>query len=170
MHQWCIVPANDQNCKCLQVPRQTIRKRGIENTQWIITKSPSVVWLFIGPLTRHVKLWVAHAPGIGNVFPTHRLQRKPRVNDPGRHDGTCVTHVPWCMSGSLTRGGAFPACTTRNFTYPERGPYQVHLPNLKSVLWIVCGKPWKKCDGPSNRSIKEQTDGQGFHILHCHTP
>ena len=46
-------------------------------------------------------------------FPRHRLQKKPLVNDPGMHHGMCVTHVPWCMSGSLTRGGgekipAFP--------------------------------------------------------------
>ena len=33
-------------------------------------------------------------------FPHHRLQRKPPVSDPGMHHGTCVTHVPWCMSGS----------------------------------------------------------------------
>ena len=38
-------------------------------------------------------------------FPRHRLQRKPLVNDPGMHHCTCVTHVPRCMSGSLTRGG-----------------------------------------------------------------
>ena len=37
-------------------------------------------------------------------FPRHRLQRKPLVSDPGMHHGTCVTHMPWCMSGSLTRG------------------------------------------------------------------
>ena len=36
------------------------------------------------------------------VFPRRRFQRKPLVNDPGMHHGTCVTHVPWCMSGSLT--------------------------------------------------------------------
>ena len=47
-------------------------------------------------------------------FPHHRLQRKPLVNDPGMHHGTRVTHVPWCMSGSLLSGGgntvpAFPA-------------------------------------------------------------
>ena len=41
----------------------------------------------------------------GNVFPRRRLQKKPLVSDPGMHHGTCVTHVPWCMSGSLTRGG-----------------------------------------------------------------
>ena len=32
-------------------------------------------------------------------FPRHRLQRKPLVSDPDLHHGTCVTHVPWCMSG-----------------------------------------------------------------------
>ena len=37
--------------------------------------------LFNGPLTRYVKLRVAHAPGM-------------RVNDPDIHHGTCVTHVP----------------------------------------------------------------------------
>ena len=41
----------------------------------------------------------------GNVFPRHRLQRKQVVSDPGMHHGTCVTHVPWYMSGLLTRGG-----------------------------------------------------------------
>ena len=37
-------------------------------------------------------------------FPRHRLQRKPLVSDPGMHHGTCVRHVPLCMSASLTRG------------------------------------------------------------------
>ena len=39
-----------------------------------------------------------------DVFPRRRFQRKPLVSDPGMYHGTCVTHVPWCMSGSLTRG------------------------------------------------------------------
>ena len=58
-------------------------------------------------------------------FPSHRLQNKPLVNDPGMHHGTCVTHVPCCMPGSLTRGGGenlpgIPgACATRNFRYFE---------------------------------------------------
>ena len=49
------------------------------------------------------------------------------------HHGTCVTHVPWCMSGSLTHGGGehdpgIPgACTTRNFTCLPRGPWQFSL-------------------------------------------
>ena len=40
----------------------------------------------------------ACAGNAGNVFTT------PRVSDPDMHHGTCVTHVPWCMLGSLTRG------------------------------------------------------------------
>ena len=64
-----------------------------------------------GPLTRCVKLRVAHAAEMAGTFPRHRLQTKPLDSDPGMHHGTCVTHVPGCMSGSLTRGGieTFPA-------------------------------------------------------------
>ena len=46
----------------------------------------------------------ACAGNAGNVFPRRRFQRKLLVSDPGIHHGTCVTHVPWCMSGSLTCG------------------------------------------------------------------
>ena len=46
----------------------------------------------------------ACAGNAGNVFPRRRFQRKPVVNDPGMHHGTCLMHVPWCMSGSLTCG------------------------------------------------------------------
>ena len=46
----------------------------------------------------------ACAGNAGNVFPRRRFQKKLLVSDPGMHHGTCVTHVPWCMSGSLTCG------------------------------------------------------------------
>ena len=46
----------------------------------------------------------ACARNAGNVFPRRRFQSKPLVSDPGMHHGTCVTHVPWCMSESLTCG------------------------------------------------------------------
>ena len=46
----------------------------------------------------------ACAGNAGNVSPHRRFQRKPLVSDPGMHHGTCVSHVPWCMSGSLTCG------------------------------------------------------------------
>ena len=38
-----------------------------------------------GPLTRYVKLRIAHAPGMPGIFPRLRLQRKPLVSDPGVH-------------------------------------------------------------------------------------
>ena len=62
-------------------------------------------------------------------FPRHRLQRKPLVSDPGILHGTCVTHVPWSKSGSLTGGsgetvpGIPGACATRKFTDMVRGPW-----------------------------------------------
>ena len=74
-------------------------------------------------------------------FPRHRLQRKPLVSDPAMHHGTCFTHAPWCMSGSLNRGGGdnvpgIPgACTTRNFSHLVRGPSMVLT--LLRCCWIV---------------------------------
>ena len=83
-------------------------------------------------------------------FPRHRLQRKPLGSDPGMHHGTCGTHVPWCMSGSLTRCGGenvpgIPgACATRDFTYLVRGPWLVKWVTLTSSL------QWPgRCSAPS---------------------
>ena len=58
------------------------------------------------------KIVGAHAPGMPGTF-----SPSPQVSDPDMHHGTCVTHVPWCMPGSLTssflwnrrRGKTFPA-------------------------------------------------------------
>ena len=64
-------------------------------------------------------------------FPRHRHQRKPPVSGPGVLQGTCVTHVPWCMLGSLTRGGGenvpgIPvARATRNCTYSIKSPWHL---------------------------------------------
>ena len=52
-----------------------------------------------GPLARYVNLRVAYAPGMPRTF-----SPPPRVSDSDIHHGTCATHVPWCMPGSLTRG------------------------------------------------------------------
>ena len=45
------------------------------------------------------KIAGVHAPGMPGTF-----SPSPQVSDPDMHHGTCVTHVPWCMSGSLTSG------------------------------------------------------------------
>ena len=72
-----------------------------------------------GVLTRYVRLQVAHALGMLGMFSRQRLRRKPLVSD----HGTCIMHVPWCMSGSLTCGGSenfagIPGTwAAHNFTY-----------------------------------------------------
>ena len=59
-------------------------------------------------------------------FPRHRLQRKPQVSDPDMHHGTCVTHVPWCMSGSPTCNG--------------RGKRSRHSRHMRNPQFYVSGK------------------------------
>ena len=50
------------------------------------------------------KLRIAHVLGMpGTLFPP--TSKETVVSDPGMHHGTCVTHVSWCMSRSLTCGG-----------------------------------------------------------------
>ena len=57
-----------------------------------------------GPISRYVKLWVVHPSGMLETF-SPADDFKPLVNDPNRHYGTCVTHMLWCMSRSLTHSG-----------------------------------------------------------------
>ena len=58
-----------------------------------------IVYVFNGPFAKYVKLRVVHAPGMPITFSPPQ-----RVSDPDMHQGTCVTHVPWCIPGSLTSG------------------------------------------------------------------
>ena len=95
-----------------------------------------------GPLARYVKVRVAHAPRIPEMFsPPPPSTLKPLVSDPDMHHDTCVTHVPWCVSGSLTRGGGenvpgIPgACAICNFTYLAR----CTLRGICTVLNHICG-------------------------------
>ena len=81
------------------------------------------------------KMRVTHALGMPGTF-----SPAPTSKDPGMDHGTCVTHVPWCMSGSLTCGGgenvlSIPgACATRNFTYLARGPLYFHDWNIDNII------------------------------------
>ena len=67
-------------------------------------------------------------------FPRHGLQRKPLVSDPGMHHGTCVAHVPCCMSISLTRGGGktFPTIPAHAQPAILRIWQEAH-----SALWVI---------------------------------
>ena len=79
-----------------------------------------------GPFTRYAKLWVAHAPGMPGTF-----SPQPRVSDLDMHHGTCVTHVPWCMSGSLTSGFLWIRC---------RGKRSRHSRRMHNPQFYVSGK------------------------------
>ena len=97
-------------------------------------------------LVRLVKLRVAHAPGMPKAF-----SPPPRISDPDMHHSTCMTHVPWCLPGSLTNGFLWSrwrenvpdipgACATRNFTYLVRGRLcdsvaQVARQDEQGLIW-----------------------------------
>ena len=59
-------------------------------------------------------------------FPRHRFQRKLLVSDPGMHHGTCVTHVPWCMS--------------RIADLRWRGKCSRHSRRMRNLQFYVSGK------------------------------
>ena len=75
-----------------------------------------------------------------------QFQRKPLVSDPDMHHDTCVAHVPWCMSGSLTCAGEenvpgiSDACTSRNCMYLSRGPLLERI--IRRVLGQYYGWWW----------------------------
>ena len=95
-----------------------------------------------GLLTRYVSCGLGMRRECWERFSRHRLQTKPLVSDPGMHHGTCVTHVPLCMSKSLTRGGGenvpviSGACATRNITYLVRGPCMQCVLGLFSISYL----------------------------------
>ena len=79
-----------------------------------------------GPLTRYVKLRVAYAPGMPGTF-----SPPPRFSDPHMHHGTCVTHIPWCMPGSLTSG----------FLWSRwREKFSRHSRRMRNAQFYVSGK------------------------------
>ena len=79
------------------------------------------------------KIAGAHAPGMPGTF-----SPSPQVSDPGMHHGTCVTHVPWCMPGSLTSG--FLWNRRRGKTFPA---FPAHA--QPAILHI-----WKEAHWPDN--------------------
>ena len=102
------------------------------------------------PLVRCVKLRVAHAPGMPGTF-----SPPPRVSDPDMHHGTCVTHVPWCMPGSITSG----------FIWSQwRGKRSRHSRRMRNPQFIVSGK-WPIAThwpgSPKQGSVKQTHQNTG---------
>ena len=78
---------------------------------------------------------------VSNILLCRRLQRKPQVSDLCVHHDTCVTHVPWCMFGLLTRGGgktfpALPAHAQPEFYVSGKRPMQQILGSWRYVYTI----------------------------------
>ena len=83
---------------------------------------------------------ICDAPGMSWTFSPPR-----RVFGPDMHYGTCVTHVSWCMPGSITSGFLWSrwrgkrsqhSMRMRNlqFRYLVRGPLMIIL---ELVDWII---------------------------------
>ena len=107
-----------------------------------------------GPLTRYVILWVAHAPGMPGTF-----SPPPRFDDPDMHHDTCVTHVPWCMSGSLTSG----------FLWSRwRGKRSRHSRRMRNPLFCVSGKRSmdEMCKAKVGRFVAELYDRSEIRQAH----
>ena len=123
----------------------------------------------------------ACAGNAGNVFPRRRFQRKLLVSDPGMHHGTCVTHVPWCMSGSLTCGdgenvpGIPSACAPAILRIWQ----EAHGQTLVAVdrdwwacpieTWLFCWSLWRRIINVHLHSTKFSEilcmQWEHFHIL-----
>ena len=95
-----------------------------------------------GPLNRYINCWLC----MRREF-RERLSHHRQVSDTGMHHGTCVTHVPWYISGWLTRsrGENVPdipgTCATRNLTYLARGAWlgaQKALSHHINQCWRIC--------------------------------
>ena len=60
-----------------------------------------------------------------------RFPHRRAFSDPDMHHGTCVAHVPWCMSGSLTDG----------FLWSQwRGKRSRHSRHMRNPQIYVSGK------------------------------
>ena len=87
-----------------------------------------------GSLARYVKLRVEHALGMPGTF-----SPPPPVSDSDMHQGTCVTHMPWCMLGSLTSSFLWSLWW---------GKYSQHSQSMCNPQFYVSGKrPMDCCSG-----------------------
>ena len=99
-----------------------------------------------GPLARYVILRVAHAPGMPGTF-----SPPPQVSDPGMHHGTCVTHVPWYMPGSLTSGFLWSRWW---------GKRSRHFRRMRKQQFYVSGKRPMPCEKHGPRDSVDKNRGR----------
>ena len=127
-----------------------IRRKLREKTKAPVTKKPTGCWpphlarnrlmLFNGPLDIYIVHRIANAPVMPRTF-----FPPPRVSDPDMHHGTCVTHVPWCMPGSLTSGflwSRWRAKRSRNSRRMRNPQFCVSGKRPMVVTWHQCYMLW----------------------------
>ena len=112
-----------------------------------------------GPLDRYAKLRVAHAPGMPGTF-----SPPPPFSDPDMHHGTCVTHVPWCMPGSLTSGW-FHLKSVAGKTFPA---FPAHAQPAISHVWQEVYATDKWCRTGSYPKRYEISERESSHLSTVH--
>ena len=70
---------------------------------------------------------------------------QPRVSDPDMHHDTCMTHVPWWMSGSLTSDFLWSRWRGKRFRYSRRmHNTQFYVSGKRPFLQLLSWYPtWK---------------------------
>ena len=96
--------------------RDSSSSNGHQETFTLLCCTPEMLtmscqWAF----TRYVKLRVVHATGMPGKF-----FLPPRISDPDMHHDTSVTHVPWCMPGSLTSSFLWSRWRGKRSRHPRR--------------------------------------------------
>ena len=89
----------------------------------------------------------ACARNAGNVSPP------PRVSYPDMHQGTCVTHVPWCMPGLLTNGFVWSRWRRKRSRHSRRmhhpqfyvsGKRSMIMSTNRAIKVLCCQVAWNK--------------------------
>ena len=102
----------------------------------LISQLPELCIIFVyGPLPDTHNCGLRMRRECRERFPRHWLQRKPLVSDPDMHHGTCVTHVPSCMSRSPTRGRVKRSRYSRRMRNPQ---FYVSGKRPIARMWILC--------------------------------
>ena len=131
-HWWQLMWVISRIQMVVQVCLKPSRWFNCMTKDWVSScmRDPLTPIVLHGPLTRYVKLWVAHAPGMPGTF-----SPPPWVSDPDMHHDTCVTHVPWCMPGSLTSGFLWSWWRGKRCRHPRRNP-QFYLSGKRPMSWL----------------------------------
>ena len=118
------------NAYCNTLQKNIIQDTRVGHASWSWPVNDTSQWCLKPVSTQWAscqirKIAGAHAPGMPGTF-----SPSPQVSDPGVHHGTCVTHVPWCMPGSLTNGSLWNR--RRGETFPA---FPAHAPPAILRIW-----------------------------------